>query len=227
MVWCSVSANPMPAVARATSRCASSSCSVKNFSRLRPSLPASFNPAATKLSNALILPAARISPIREAAASTDSGACSASSSMICHQRARLAPVPRIRRAMATATSVAAAACAPALRQILAAVCAATISEAMPSSVGWLRLLSQNATRQEGPALTSASASTPAAQPSSSSASKRVARSSQAVRNKGRSASRCRISKWTRRTAPSGPAEMTRNDPLRSAALTGCRPRWPR
>ena len=131
-----------------------------------------------------------------------------------------APAPRIRRATATELIVAAAACAPAWRQTLAAVCAATIRGAMPSSVGWFRLISQNATRQDGPALTSASASTPAAQPSSSSASKRAARLSHATRNSGLNTSRCRISRCMRRTAPSGWAGTSRKD---AAALTVCRP----
>src|SRR5271156_1481360 len=99
-----------------------------------------------------MLPADRISFMRDAAGSTDSGARSARSSMVRHQRARFGVVPRLRRATAAAAMVVAVACAPVWRQIFAAVCAATISGAMPSAVGWLRLISQNATRQDAPAL---------------------------------------------------------------------------
>jgi hypothetical protein len=130
--------------------------------------------------------------MRDAVASTDSGARSARSSIVRHQRDNGGPVPSIRRATAAEPMVTAVACAPAWRQIFAAVYAAAISGAMPSSVGWLVLIFQNAIRQVGPALTSASASTPAAQPSISSASKRAARLSQAKRKCGLSASRCRI-----------------------------------
>ncbi len=158
-----------------------------------------------KFSKASISPAPRISLIRAAVAPTNSGARCARSSIARHQRERFWSAPRIRLATGRALMVLAVAAAPAWRQIFAAICAPAISDAIPCPVGCFRLISQNDTRQEGPALTSASASTPAAQPSSSSSSKRAARSSHASRNSGRSASRWRIMTCSRRTAPSAEA----------------------
>ena len=76
------------------------------------------NPVAMKCSNASMLPAERMSPIRAAAASADSGASRASCSMARHHRAR--SDARLRRATAKAWIVAAAARAPACRQMPAA-----------------------------------------------------------------------------------------------------------
>src|SRR5258708_36421317 len=96
-----------------------------------------------------MLPADRISPMRDAAASIDSGARSARSSMVRHQRDKAGPAPRSRRATAAEMIVAAVAYAPAWRQMFGAGVVSLVSWAIPSLVAAC-LLSPPTPTQHGP-----------------------------------------------------------------------------